>query len=473
MKLIITTVGTSIFTNYKTDEVKAKLGRDYAPINVPYERTNLLGDKSEVPAAGIYEDTYKPYINSLKEIIKDFWFEYPAIGQPNEKLSSEISSILNIVRHETEPIKIHLVASDTLQSVLAAELIAEWIKTYKNRYPKLGMVVFERQSTIFNEQKDSNYVVKDLRVRSQSDYQAGFMNLIALLNKIQQPNKTVLNITGGYKGVVPVLTLFGQIKNIPLNYLFREETDATQKANIVIGNLPINFDFSYIEGYMECLVNDKILSGEVEGNNAGKLKKMYELGLLNNEAAPTGLSIVGELIKAELESAELPFLKTTLGYLVEHKLFEYYSKNRIEGFAEPKLGFPLSDKPEEDMEDADLWFENETEIIVGEVKPQSISPKSMIDKVAKILGFVSQFYTKKVREFWVILYFFKSDFKTQDWALKTFTPEFLAAYPGIKFRVKIFHLKSNLIDGNRNRFRYHEFIRSKLDVGDIQDVFES
>lgn len=462
-KKIITTVGTSMFSNYQADNVKARLGRDYASIHTPLDRTQTKRDGSEVPASDIYAEEYQSHIRTLKEIIQHFWYEYPSPGQQNENASAEISSILKIAAQEEMPCEVHLVATDTLQSVLAAELIVGWFDKFSN--PKVSKVLFQRQDTVFEKQKDSDYVVKGLRVRNQQDYEIGFMNLIELLERIYVKDNTTLNITGGYKGIIPVLTLFGQLYELPLNYLYVEDEISKQANPVVVGSLPVHFDLGYIENFVLYLEQpERLTTTEIA-------QKMYDLGLLATKNLPAELSIIGKLIKNKLESTELPFQKTTMGYLVEYKTYEYYIRNELAGFGKPVLGHKISEVPEKDLEDADLWFENEQDIIVGEIKPAGISPKSMRYKIKKILGNIPQFTTKKIKELWVILYAFGEGIDFQDWSEKVFNRELLQQYDSIKFRVKVIHIEKNVIDGNRNRINYQEFMRTPVEQ--VKEVFET
>jgi CRISPR/Cas system-associated protein Csm6 len=462
MKKIITTVGTSIFTNYRDGKVKAHLGRDYASIDVPFDRTERK-DGNDVPASGIYAEEFESHINSLTEIIRDFWYEYPDLGQPNKNASAEISSILKIAEAENEPCEVHLVATDTLQSVLAAELIVGWFERFPQ--PKVSKVLFQRQGTVFEKQKDCDFVVKDLRVRSQTDYEVGFMNLIELLERIYVKDNTILNITGGYKGIIPVLTLFGQLYELPLNYLYVEDEVSKQASPVVLGSLPVHFDLGYIENFILYLQQPERLTSSVVA------EQMYNLGLLATKNLPTKLSIIGQLIKNKLESTELPFQRTTLGYLVEYKIYEYYSRNEVSGFSKPVLGYKISDEPGKDLEDADLWFENEDNVIVGEIKPAGFNPKNMRAKIRKILDALPQVTSKKINEFWVILYALEEGIDFQNWSEKVFNTELLQKYDSIRFHVKTIQIEKNVIDGHRNRINYQEFMRTPINT--VQDVFNT
>ena len=462
---IITTVGTSIFTNYQKTEVRAKLGRKYVSIDTAIQRTETL-DNHEIPALIFYDDNYdkyRVYVRELEENISDLWFSYPDSTTPNVNASAEISSILKIVEQAKESCEVHLVATDTLQSVLAAELIVKWFDKFQQK--KVIKVLFQRPDNTFKSQKDSDYVVKDLRLRSQQDYRIGFMNLIELLERVNKKEKTILNITGGFKGIIPIVTLFSQLYEIPLNYLYEEGLESGQDNLIILGNLPIHFDLGYIEKYVEFLEKpEKLVENKI-------LDRMYSLGLLYNKNLPAELSVIGKLIKNKLESDDLPFHKTTIGYLVEYKIYEYFNNNNIIfDFDKPHLGYKLSSDPDKDLEDADLWFENKSEIIIAEIKPSGISSKEVRKKIRKIFGFLPSLTNKSVREFWIILYSLNNDYDLQNWSDEVFSEVFLQEFPAIKFCVKTINISPNIIDGTRNRIKYQEFMRNP--INEIFDVCE-
>jgi CRISPR/Cas system-associated protein Csm6 len=318
-KKIITTVGTSIFTNYQEDKVKAKLGRDYAPIDTPFRRTHKATDGSEVPASDIYKTEYQPYVKTLKEIITDFWHEYPISGQPNANASAEISSILKITEQENEPCEIHLIATDTLQSVLAAELIVAWFEKYPS--PKVSKVLFQRQGTEFKAQKDSEFVVKDLRVESHIAYESGFLHLFELLNDLskaisKETREVIFNITGGYKALIPVMTLYAQVNRIPLKYLY-ESNNGKADPIISINSLPFNFDWGLLE-LLADYIQDKELRAMLS-DDSKILDSLRKYKIIKSETRE--LTTIGNLIEKFIDH-RLPEGKTSFGYFAEYKVLE-------------------------------------------------------------------------------------------------------------------------------------------------------
>jgi hypothetical protein len=123
MKTLITTVGTSLLTKYNAlDKAERSEIKDYRCIN------DVLNSKyiKDCPASNSALAGSK--INIIEDTIKSRWFCVD--GQPNVEASAEIKSILKI-REQVGEIRVHLLASDSVASVLAAQLIKQWFERYQ------------------------------------------------------------------------------------------------------------------------------------------------------------------------------------------------------------------------------------------------------------------------------------------------------------------------------------------------------
>jgi len=93
---------------------------------------------------------------------------------------------------------------------------------------------------------DNKNIIKDLQVGDYKKYKQGLINLLNRLNQFAYDEKyfdhLVLNITGGFKGIIPYLTIYGQVNNIPLYYIF-EFTNALIK----VPQIPITVDKDIFE----------------------------------------------------------------------------------------------------------------------------------------------------------------------------------------------------------------------------------
>jgi len=219
MKTLITTVGTSLFTNYKNPESHDKI-RDYRNID------DSLEGIEDYQAADYEKVDYK--IESIEKAIKSRWFTLN--NQPNTEASAEIKSILKI-REQVGEIRVRLLASDSVTSLLAAQLIKQW---FEQNQPDIEVD--------FDENAD---VIQDLSVANKANFEKkGLVNLVEryyVILDAAYKDYCALNITGGYKGLIPYLSIFAQLNQIPVYYLFEDTDDVLQ-----IPQAPINLDWMFI-----------------------------------------------------------------------------------------------------------------------------------------------------------------------------------------------------------------------------------
>lgn len=226
---IITTVGTSIFENCKNEN----------PTNKDFKNAYKAIKEQGLP--------YLKIVNTDKDDIIDLQDGINGWFKKNNNASAEIASILAIAGTEID-VHVHLIATDTVLSVLAAELIEEWFKQNK---PEIT-VAFTRPDKL-EKQSDSDNIIQNLSITSNDKYQEGFMNLIEVVSGLIDKDKkdkqeVILNITGGYKAIIPIMTLIGQIKEVPLKYIYEESSfDEKNDGLVEVGNLPIHIDWKVLE----------------------------------------------------------------------------------------------------------------------------------------------------------------------------------------------------------------------------------
>lgn len=275
MKRIITTVGTSIFENYldQHDDIKTH----YA----------TLKDR---PAAEWDGQT------SRIELIRT---TVSAWANGNDKASAEITSIRKILTERPGETNVHLLATDTILSRLAAEIIKTVLVTgdgIKCGNPKVlaGLQVGDYKK--FSEEGFTSLfvAVKDIAAASEND-------------------ECILNISGGYKAIIPQLTILGQLCDIPLCYIYESGEDL-----IWTNRVPVHFDWSVAEQYYPSL---QALSQGREADEA-LFAEMREIQLVRVTAA--GKKVItpfGRFFKDFIEN-ELPIARTVLGHFIEFKVFE-------------------------------------------------------------------------------------------------------------------------------------------------------
>jgi len=324
MKAVITTVGTSIFMNYMKEEVRDLLGDDYTPIDVEFEAI-------ENESVAKY-DNFEPYIKEIKKTIKTYWLfgikkddnEWVLDENAfNDNASAEIKSLLKIKEEVDEAIKVYLISTDTISSKLASEIIKGTLNNYNG-------ILFD----------ENIHVIKGLRVDNFEDFeQRGFPGLIEAIKDIMESNKKneiIFNISGGYKAIVPLLTIIGQLYNIPLYYIYEDTNEL-----IEIPQMPVDYDFSMIEDNFiafeslqktleKNLPTPETFKNDLGTNNKEREYEFQELinkNLIKEDNGKIKLTIFGSLLfekyKSLFESEEF-HRQNLMAKLVELKLFEYY-----------------------------------------------------------------------------------------------------------------------------------------------------
>lgn len=316
MKTIITTVGTSLFTNYK--EKVRKEGRDDLI-------SNYL-DNLEPHDASSYNKFLNTDIAEIKyvlmEVEKD-WLEKPSSSAEMQSIDKFIEENKDNV--SAEKISVYLLSTDTIQSRLAAEIIC---KVLNEKYS--GMAIFEPEYgkgiieglTVEPKENDKN---------NPNFFDKGLMNLVERAKQLidlakEEKREVVLNISGGYKGIIPVMTIIGQLEGVPLIYQYEKSNSLVN-----IGGLPVNFDMSLVYSFYPFYTDRE----EIEVTNANKqiladLDKKYGLFRPVKDAATNQVkfykrTVIGRLLNS-YAFAKAPESLKVLGILVEYRLYEHYNK---------------------------------------------------------------------------------------------------------------------------------------------------
>jgi putative CRISPR-associated protein (TIGR02619 family) len=389
-KKVIALVGTSIFEKYLKEKEN---GNDVY---------NNLKDKTFVEFKEWEEDA-REFQNSIKEWAKE-----------RTDASAEIKSLLKIKEElKQDKLPVYLLATDTILSPLAAEIIKEWFKDKED---------FE----IYFEKEYGKGIIKGLQVRNSKEFEEeGLMNLFERIEEIAEgnPKSIVFNITGGYKAVVPFLTFYAQIYEVPAYYIFEDE-----EKLIELPKLPLEVDFSLIEDYFiafEAISPDKIPKNlpskekflKYLNNNPQEAEKIFE------KLKQSKLIVTKEVANKKNKTKENKVFLTIYGRLIYKKFFEEKAReyDRLKGtFMELKLFEYLYKKylNEKDIKvyhsskfgdfEADIVIENNKEktIRVIEVKPGNRIPFDDIkeQKIKKLLPRVKEKYPNYHLSFEVYLY---------------------------------------------------------------------
>ena len=240
---VITPVGTSMYENYM------RAGGD--DLKVHYDQ---LKDE---PGAAWNDDGNARRIRAIRDKLQVY-------ANKDLQASAEIASILKIREHLGSDIYVRLLSTDTLLSRLAAEVIV-------SRFDKLS-------EGVIAEYDSSVDMINSLQIKDQRSFERdGIPNLTKRVLEVVLDNVdwsegktegTVMNLTGGYKALIPFLTLIGQVYKLPLFYLF-ENTDHL----ITIPQIPMSIDWGVFEKHSSII--DQLYSGV---DNWGQLRWTNDVG---------------------------------------------------------------------------------------------------------------------------------------------------------------------------------------------------
>jgi putative CRISPR-associated protein (TIGR02619 family) len=211
MKKIITTVGTSLATN---DERVKNLVEDIRQETFDITLFDSNGQESSI----------KREIKELERKLYEYILNHPA------KASAELSSLDKIDPEGTS--EIYLLCTETNLSYLCGRVLCEYLTKEKN-------------------QKVDVILVNGLQVKDKKRFETeGLVELLDQMEKISAGDwqSVIINMTGGYKAIIPFLTIVAQINQIPTYYIF----DDSQKGEyplIKMPQTPIDVNWSEFEKY--------------------------------------------------------------------------------------------------------------------------------------------------------------------------------------------------------------------------------
>lgn len=269
MKRVITTVGTSIFNNYN---------QEYKDIKEHYDCIEKKGHREW--------DACKDRLNRIRRTMTDWVFQ-------NRNASAEIKSLIKLQQAEKDQLDVYLLATDTVVSRLAAEIIRDVLNNS------------EGINVIFNANKD---VIIGLQVE---DYEAfvkiGSHEFIKRINDIAGGyfSDVIFNISGGYKGLIPFMTIMAQVNSCDIVYIYEES-----ETLIKIPKTPIRIDYELIEKYYReiSLLDDAIENYEaVKKANYQGFSELEERGFIEILDSWAFLSTIGRIFLERYKSQNFVF----------------------------------------------------------------------------------------------------------------------------------------------------------------------
>ncbi|MBK8563983.1 MAG: hypothetical protein IPN76_11735 [Saprospiraceae bacterium] len=296
----------------------------------------------------------------------------------------------------------------------------------------------------------------------------GFVNLVELIVDLKKGcDDTILNISGGYKALIPPLTLMAQLEKMPLLYLYEDSSKL-----IEIGPLPINFDWGVIEEFIVPLNNEnKRKNARIEVIEEMRKKKLIQQDDFK-------LTTLGNLT-AKYSNTASPFTATIFGYLIEHKLFECFLE--VYGACNVEHSVEYEGKGDIDI----LITPKENEFISIEIKPSiCLSDEDKMKDIAEKLVERSTIAIEKGErgsavETWLIVYSYTAEKKEkptlQDNEIKLLNgmAKLLKEKlnPSIVFRLKHLYIVQN--DLKSERHIYQQFMKRTIKANQIVELFNS
>ncbi len=357
MSCIVTTVGASLFTNYfEKAEESEFIKADYEAIK-----------------DSLYKD-WEDCENRINNIKNDPDFRRWISHNLNDSCA-EIASLLKILRHlesdseyskyQKDELNIRLLATDTIPSGLAAELIMGQTILHPVTGKKMPVDFFPKRDVITGLRVDDAKVF-------QKDGLQNFIHRFSGLYRQYEP--LILNVTGGYKGLIPYLTLIGQIREVPVMYKFEES-----EALITIPQWPVNFD-----GKLAVEYGDQLQ--KVTKINEGDKKAFVKKHILDRDGDLTPLGIILKDYAKGIDRKD--FLNKNLrGDCAEFRWFEYYVSEypgrmvrRSVGKGKERIAGKII------QGEADIVVEGDEQVIIAESK----SCKHIHDFEDKLLTQINQ-----------------------------------------------------------------------------------
>ncbi|MDI9870616.1 hypothetical protein [Flectobacillus roseus] len=366
-----------------------------------------LCERNEINTTGLkgylYNETHKSLKKQhLTRCKKDLL--HLLENKQDNTICAELQSIAKI-RESNVDIEVYLICTDTILSPLCAEFIAKRLINNgisvkfecNNRHIIEGLIVDGiNASTTFEE--------------------TGFPNLIQTIKDIEkhanEETRPILNISGGYKALIPVMTIMGQLYDMEINYMYEDAEEL-----IKINSLPINFDWDKGEFYLEYIKAEGL---KTIVNNQVELDYLRSVGIIKKNQFK--LSILGELFREYLENLDKG-KKSTVGRLIELKVYQYFIQNYYSDYAIIQQGKAFfwskndrsqfyevtqfdNDGAKEHKIDIDIWLkDNANNEIWCEVK--SFSERGMYKankQIATILDFIKCTQYTLLKEFRLIVY---------------------------------------------------------------------
>ncbi len=326
MRTIISTIGISLYSNLLKGDVVDFFQENYNDAIITKENFDSLND-AELTADKYSENYFQPY----EESIFEFWMQNIDYSEDKgffkksdivfHRSCAELSTLQKIEGYKES--KHQLLTTDSAISWSAAKLIKRFL------IEKSGI-------------DESNIRITrtvGLQVNDFEKYNTGINNLIEKILEIKKNSEVILNISGGFKAITPILTIIAQLEGIKLNYIYEDSDEL-----IEIPAMPLDFDFSLIEeNYLafEGIKPDKSVKNlpliadfknllakkDADFNELINFKIIEEFDY--EKIKKIRLALLGKLLfnkYEELYNKNIFSRQKLLSEVIEYKIFEYFIK---------------------------------------------------------------------------------------------------------------------------------------------------
>ncbi len=230
----IMTVGTSLLSN--DGELNRRLANDINRGTINSLNNSCISAKSTLDAEGTLNDIKENIVDYLKNIDPIYEIQLRGNNRGSDRLPQELSYLWirkrNVLQDPpSAPEEICLLPSNTPHAIFCAQVINEYINGHddlKNYYSV---------EKICQVDGINPYDGKEFKDK-------GIKNLFKVIHKLiehySKDDKIYLNITGGYKGLVPYSTLQGMLypsENVTICYLFEESPEIIEIPSYPVGTL--------------------------------------------------------------------------------------------------------------------------------------------------------------------------------------------------------------------------------------------
>ncbi|HRK27392.1 MAG TPA: hypothetical protein PK239_08890 [Chitinophagales bacterium] len=317
--IIISTVGTSLFTNYMQDSNDSKFQKFWDKDLVWCDYNDKKNEPNKDNGRKIFEEEIWKKIQEQQQKTESFADKIGKwIIKKGCETSAELKSITQIVgSDEKSKVIVHLLTTSSFDGHLCGWILKKELKNQGYIHVHLKRI-------------------EGLTIDSGTNFQTTALNELAKYVNEYANDNTILNITGGYKALIPFMTIIGQIKGFQLKYIYEDSNDL-----IPVGNLPINFDWEIAQATTQYLKISTAKKDEPDNSEIlTQEPKIIEL-LKTNGIAHQNTELVWKvsglgtfLVNYIKDKSEVA--KGTLGLFLEYKFYEYIYETEDLYYAKPK-----------------------------------------------------------------------------------------------------------------------------------------